>query len=32
LFDAKTGENIQNPTGDTGEVPVVDGAAEPAVS
>ena len=22
LFDAKTGENIQNPTGDTGEVPV----------
>jgi multiple sugar transport system ATP-binding protein len=23
LFDAKTGENIQNPTGDTGEVPAV---------
>lgn len=23
LFDAKTGENIQNPTGHTGEVPAV---------
>ena len=29
LFDAQTGENIQNPTGETGEVPAV-GAAEAA--
>jgi hypothetical protein len=35
LFDATTGDNIQNPTGETGEVPVVsaDGTADrgPAV-
>jgi multiple sugar transport system ATP-binding protein len=29
LFDAKTGDNLQNPTGETGEVPVV-GAATTA--
>ncbi|MGN6695398.1 MAG: ABC transporter ATP-binding protein [Aquihabitans sp.] len=32
LFDAKTGENIQNPTGDTGEVPAVGDASAVEVS
>ena len=29
LFDAKDGLNLQNPTGETGEVPVVDVTADP---